>query len=166
MKVSGSRKQQMCGIVSEEILQLSMREKGSWIALPANESPEGPVLKVPYRNLDELGGNGHPNSRKWTETANNNLPQKPESPTPEPTSCSPQSSPCLLQISLKAKTDRNIARPTPRGILIKRSVSEEPPNREHISESSQYWQFSLSLCHGSRNFQSLTERSEESFRDI
>jgi hypothetical protein len=146
-----------------------MREKESWIALPANEPPEGLALKVPYENPVELDGNGHPKysgSRKWTEAANIYLPQKPVSPRPEPISCSSQSSPCLPQISLKAKAEGNIGRPTPRGILIKRSVREEPPNREHPPESSQHRQTSLSLCHGSGNFQSFVERSEESFGDI
>jgi hypothetical protein len=152
-----------------------MRENGSCIAPPANEPLEGPALKLPYGNLVELDENGDPkysDSGKWAEAANNNnnyyyyLPQKPESPRPEPTYGSSQSSPCLSQCSLKAKADRNIGPPTPRGILVKRSVSEEPPNKEHTPESSQYRQSSLSLCYGSDNFQRFAERSEESFRDI
>jgi hypothetical protein len=164
----------MCEIVSEKkTSQLSMREIGSWIAPPANEPPEGLVLKAPYGNLVELDGGDHPkysDSGKWAEATNNNyyyyLPQKPESPRPEPTYCSSQSSPCFSQFPLKAKVDRNIGPPTPRGILVKRSVSEEALNKEHTLESSQYRQSSLPLCHGSDNFQSFAERSEESFRDI
>jgi len=148
-----------------------MRENGSWIAPPANEPPEGPALNMPYGDLVELDGDGHPkysDGGKWTETANNNyyLPQKPESPRPEPTYGSSKSSPCLSQISLEAKADYNIGPPTPRGILVKRSVSEKPPNKNHNPESSQYRQSSLSLCHGSDGLQDFAERSEESFRDI
>jgi hypothetical protein len=148
---------------------LSMRERGSRIAPPGNEPPEGSALKVPYENLAELNGDGHleySDSRKLAEAANDNLPRKPESPRPEPTSCSSQSSRRLPQIAVKAKADGNIGRPTPRSILVKRSVSEELPNREHTPESSRYRRLSLSLCHGSGNFKSFAERSEESFRDI
>jgi hypothetical protein len=148
---------------------LSMREKGSRIAPPANEPPEGSALKVSYENLVELNRDGHlkySDNRKLTEAANNNLPQKYGSPRPEPISCSSQSSPGLPHTSVKAKADGNIGRPTPRGILVKRPASEEPPNREYTPESSQYRQSSLPLCHGSGNFKSFAERSEESFRDI
>lgn len=149
-----------------------MRENGSWIAPPANESPEGPALRVPYENLVELDGDSYSkysDSGKWAEAANNNyyhLPQKPESARPEPTYCSSQSSPCLSQISFEAKADHSIGPPTPRGILVKRSASEEPPNKKHTPESSQYRRSSLPLCYGSDNLQSFAERSEESFRDI
>ena len=148
---------------------LSMREKGSQIAPLANEPPEGSALKVSYENLVELNGDGHleySDSKKLTEAANSNLPQKLGSPRPEPTSCSSQSSPCLPQTSVKAKADGNIGRPTPRGILVKRPVSEELPDREHTPESSQYRQSSLPLYHGSGNFKSFAERSEESFKDV
>jgi hypothetical protein len=148
---------------------LSMREKGSRIAPLTNEPSEGSALKVSYENLVELNGDGHlkySDSRELTEAANNNLPQKPGSPRPEPTSCSSQSSPRLPQTSVKAKVDGNIGQPTPRGILVKRPVSEKLPNREYTPESSRYRQSSLPLCHGSGNFRSLAERSEESFRDV
>jgi hypothetical protein len=148
-----------------------MRENGSWIAPPANEPPEGPVLEVPYGNLVELDWGGYPkcsDSGKWAEATNSNyyyyLPQKPEYPRPEPSSS--RSTPCLSQFSLKAKADRNIGPPTPRGILVKRSVSEGPLNKEHTPESSHYRQSSLPLHHGSDSFQSFAERSEENFGDI
>jgi hypothetical protein len=48
------------------------------------------------------------------------------------------------------------------GILVKCSVSEESPIRECNPLSPQHYRQSSPLCHGSGNFQSFAERSEES----
>ena len=56
--------------------------------------------------------------------------------------------------------------PKPRGILVKRSVSEGPSNKDHDHELSHHRQSSLSLRHVSNNANLFTDHSKDDFRGI
>ena len=57
-------------------------------------------------------------------------------------------------------------RPKPRGILVKRSVSEGPPNKDHDCDPLQQRQYSLSLHRVSGHKKNSSDRCKESFGDV
>jgi hypothetical protein len=144
-----------------------MKEKGSRILPPVNGHPQSSALTTNFLDKTELDEDGHSqssNSKQRTMAADPNLSRKSESLGQELTSRSSQASPSPSQVSFETKNHRNMVLPKPKSILVKRSVSEGPPNKGHDHEPSQYRQSSLSLrrASGDKN-NNLSIRGKESF---
>jgi hypothetical protein len=137
-----------------------MTEKGSKIPPPANEPPFSSALASSLWNLAERDEHSHSqssNRKQRSEATDNKIPHKSESLEEQPTIHSSQSTRSPSHALFENKNYSNMVQPKPKGILVKRSVSEGPPNKDHGNESSHHRQSSLSLGRvlGSNNNSSI-----------
>ena len=103
-------------------------------------------------------------SKRKTGASDSNLPHNHDFPGQQPISRSSLSKPSPSELFLKTTQGLIMGPPKPRGILVKRSVSEGAPNKDHDPEVPHHRQSSLSLRQLSNNTSYFTECTKEGLR--